>query len=210
MQSVAIIDYGRGNIHSVAKAVAYLRAEPELVSSPRDLASFGCAILPGVGAFADAIAALRSTRLAGAVREFAASGKPLLGICLGMQLLLQTGAEGGLEPGLGLVRGQVRLLAAPGLKVPHVGWNAVSAPGPGVLPPPLLTGIPDSYFYFVHSYAAFPEDPADWAASTTYGERFASVIGRGTVWGTQFHPEKSGSAGLHLLRNFLSLGEGRH
>lgn len=152
------------------------------------------------------MSALRRSGLYGAVRGYADGGRPLLGICLGMQVLLETGTEGGSEPGLGLLPGEVRRLVAPGRKIPHVGWNSVLYVGP---PSPLMAGIPDrSHFYFVHSYGAFPDDPAHWIAATEYGERFAAVIGRGAVWGTQFHPEKSGAAGLALLRNFLRLEGG--
>lgn len=149
---------------------------------------------------------LVATGMTTAIPAFVADGRALLGICLGMQVLLTDGDEGGLCPGLGLIDGRVRQLQAPGLKIPHVGWNTVNfAPAAA----PLVAGISRSeYFYFVHSYAAFPADPAAWQGTTCYGEPFAAVVGSGNLWGTQFHPEKSGRAGLTLLANFLALPGG--
>jgi len=203
---IAIIDYGRGNIFSVANALRHLGATPRLVSDPQELARYSHAILPGVGSFGDAMRRLEATGMADAIPAFVATDRPLLGICLGMQVLLTDGDEGGLRPGLGLIDGRVRQLAAPGLKIPHVGWNTVDfAPAAA----PLVTGLSRSeHFYFVHSYAAFPAGPAAWQGVCCYGERFAAVVGSANLWGTQFHPEKSGRAGLALLANFLALPGG--
>jgi len=149
---------------------------------------------------------LAATGMATAIPAFVADGRALLGICLGMQVLLTDGDEGGLCPGLGLIDGRVRQLQAPGLKIPHVGWNTVDFTPAAA---PLVAGIGRSeYFYFVHSYAAFPASPAAWQGTTCYGEPFAAVVGSANLWGTQFHPEKSGRAGLTLLANFLSLPGG--
>ena len=190
----------------MAKALTHLGARPRLVAEPAELATFTHAILPGVGSFGDAMDRLESTGLDRAVLDFVRGGGHLLGICLGMQVLLATGAEGGERRGLGLIPGVVRKLDAPGLKVPHVGWNGVAFGASAI---PLTSGLaPGSYFYFVHSFAAFPDLRDDWLATAHYGEPFAAIVGRGNLWGTQFHPEKSGEAGLTLLANFLALRGG--
>lgn len=162
-------------------------------------------ILPGVGAFGDAMARLTAAGFTSAIPGFVARGGLLLGICLGMQVLLSEGEEGGIMPGLGLIPGRVRQLEAPGLKVPHVGWNNVTLRSRN----PLFAGLrQDEHFYFVHSYAAFPEHDEDRLGVTSHGEPFASVVARRNLFGTQFHPEKSGAAGLTLLHNFLALSGG--
>jgi glutamine amidotransferase len=208
MPRIAVVDYGRGNVHSVIKALRHIGARAELVGEPAQLGRYDCAVLPGVGAFPDAMARLNESAMAGPVVAFAAGGRPLLGICLGMQVLLSSGKEGRPTGGLGLVPGSVDGLhgRGQGLKVPHVGFNSVHWKNHCAL----TRGIPSgTYYYFVHSYAAFPSSEADWIGTTLYGARFASVIGRGNVFGTQFHPEKSGEAGLALLENFASLGDCR-
>jgi len=200
---VAVIDYGRGNIHSVCKAVTQLGAEPVIAAEPTAVSGQGIAILPGTGAFSDAMTGLAARGLDTAVRGFAAQGKPLLGICLGMQALMTQGDEGGTRAGLGWIPGTTRLLRAGGRKLPHTGWNSVEF----LRGSDLTAGIPSqTYFYFAHSYAVVPEDGFDVIGLTCYGERFAAMIGRGRIWGVQFHPEKSGRQGLRLLANFLSLG----
>jgi len=205
MLPVGVIDYGRGNIHSVIKALQHLGSDPQPVSDPDRLAAYPALVLPGVGSFADAMTSLRQRGLVGAIQAYPPSGRPLLGICLGLQLLLERGTEGKETPGLGLLRGEVRRLEAGDRKVPHTGWNEVRFAHSS----PLTQGLGDAaYFYFVHSFAAFPIQAADWLGSTTYGERFASVAGSGNVLGTQFHPEKSGRHGLTILRNFLRLTGG--
>lgn len=188
------------------KALRHIGAAAELVGEPGLLDRFDCAVLPGVGAYADAMARLEGSGMTGPLLSYAASGRPLLGICLGMQVLLDSGSEGGCCRGLALIPGVVDGLNGHGLKVPHVGFNAVRWERES----PLTRGIPSgTYFYFVHSYAGFPAFAGDWLGSTDYGVRFASATGRGSVFGTQFHPEKSGPAGLALLENFVSMGGGQ-
>ncbi|MDP2871741.1 MAG: imidazole glycerol phosphate synthase subunit HisH [Bacillota bacterium] len=200
---VAVVDYGRGNVHSVIKALLYLGARAELVGAPEMLERFDEAVVPGVGAFADAMARLDRTGMAGALRSFAASQRPLLGICLGMQVLLSTGREGGVTPGLDIIPGTVEPLPGGDRKLPHIGFNSVRWDRPSALG----RGIPsETHFYFVHSYAAFCADQRDRLGSTEYGLLFAAAIERGNVLGTQFHPEKSGQAGLALLANFVAMG----
>lgn len=205
MPGVAVVDYGRGNLHSVIKALRHIGARPELVTQPAELDRFDRLVVPGVGAFADAMARLGRQEMTGPILSLAARGRPVLGICLGMQILLSSGSEGGDTAGLGLIPGSVRPLHGHGLKVPHVGFNSVRWERRSGL----TRGIPSgTHFYFVHSYAAFPAAAGDWLGSTDYGLRFAAAAGRANVYGTQFHPEKSGQAGLVLLANFLSLGDG--
>ena len=202
-----IVDYGMGNLGSVRRSLEECGARPVVSSDPAVAAGASCLILPGVGAFADGMEHLESRGLAAAVRKAAAEGTPVLGICLGMQLLAERGFEGGETRGLGLIPGEVRRLVAdaPGTRIPHVGWNEVSPRG-GISPPPpsLFEGIPDrSDFYFVHSYAFRPAREADVAAVTSYCGGFVSAVASGNVFGVQFHPEKSSKRGFSLLKNFL-------
>ena len=199
---VAVIDYGLGNLGSVRRAVAELGAEPVLADKPEQLASADRVILPGVGSFADGMALLRERGWVGALRK---TGKPVLGICLGMQLLASRGTEGGDSEGLDLIPGEVVGLDTLGceLRIPHVGWNSVAVDDPGRI----LRGITSGTdFYFVHSYVFRPREPADVVATTSYGVPVTAVVGRGNVMGTQFHPEKSSKAGFRVLRNFLDAG----
>lgn len=209
MSSVAVIDYGMGNLHSIAKALQH--ADPSVeVKVTHDAATILAAdrvVFPGVGAMRDCMAALQSKDLV-AVIEAAAASKPLLGICLGMQALLSRSEENGGTEAIGLIPGEV-VRFAPGLadaqgqalKIPHMGWNRVHP----VRSHALFEGIPDgSWFYFVHSFYARPESQNDVGATTDYPEPFASAIIHGRVAAVQFHPEKSQEAGLRLLRNFLS------
>lgn len=199
---IAIVDYGAGNLRSVELALSRLQEETAVTRDPEMLERADGIILPGVGAFADAMRALRESGVIPALREQAAGGKPLLGICLGMQMLLDGSEEGPGVPGLGLIPGQVRRLPDCGLKIPHIGWNSLSP----AKEDPLLEGLPaEPYVYFVHSYACRADNLADVLTVTEYGVPFHSAVRRGNLVGMQFHPEKSGRVGERLLRNFLKL-----
>jgi glutamine amidotransferase len=207
---VGVVDYGVGNLGSVMRALEELRVAPTLVTRAIDLHSMDAFILPGVGNFADCTRLLIDGGWTAALHEeVRGGGKPLLGVCVGMQLLATSSTEGAgngareTVPGLGLIPGHVVHLHALGcnLRVPHVGWNGVSCKAPGAC---LFRGVPDGTdFYFVHSYAFVPDDPADVLAVTDYGVPVTAAVRRGHVWGTQFHPEKSSRAGFRLLRNFI-------
>jgi glutamine amidotransferase len=195
---LAIIDYGMGNLRSVHKALERLGYAAVITSDPQEVDRARGIVLPGVGAFADAARRLTELGLDEVICRAVAAGRPFLGICLGLQLLFEGSEENGWHEGLGIFPGRVRRLG-PGLKVPHMGWNQVEQ----VRPSPLFAGIPDGVpFYFVHSYFADPADPDLVLARTDYGQRFACAVGRGAVFGVQFHPEKSGRWGLKLLSNF--------
>jgi len=198
---IAIIDYGMGNLHSVSKAVERLGHTAEVTGDPERILAADGAILPGVGAFGDAMAHLRESGLRDVVGQFAESGKPLLGICLGMQLLFSGSEEHGQHEGLGLLPGQVVRFQG-SYKVPHMGWNKLVYTQAS----PLLAGIEEGHVYFVHSYHAQPENPGDLLAVTDYYQPVTAIVGRGNVYGMQFHPEKSGPIGMRLLDNFLKLG----
>jgi len=196
-----IADYGMGNLRSVAKAFEHVGATAVATSDPDELASARAIILPGVGAFPEAADEIARRGMAEPIRAGAAAGVPLLGICLGMQLLFESSSEHGGARGLGLLPGTVEPLDAPGLKLPHIGWAHLRREAES----PLLAGVADGEpFYFVHSYAARP-DRADLLATADHGEPFAAVAGRANVLGTQFHPEKSGPAGLRVLANFAAI-----
>jgi imidazole glycerol-phosphate synthase subunit HisH len=197
---IAIIDYGMGNLHSVSKAVERLGYEAVVTSDADEIMRADGAILPGVGAFGDAMANLRETGLDRVAREFAASGKPLLGICLGMQLLFSRSEEHGEHAGLDLLPGQVVRFRGD-YKVPHMGWNRLVFHQQS----PLLNGLEAGHVYFVHSYHALPERAEDLIATTDYHQQVTAIVGRGNVFGMQFHPEKSGDVGMKLLSNFLDL-----
>jgi imidazole glycerol-phosphate synthase subunit HisH len=200
---IAVIDYGMGNRRSVEKALERVGAAASITADHRELLDADGLVLPGVGAFPLAMRNLRSLQLDELIRQRVAARIPLLGICLGMQLLFETSTE--IEPtdGLGLLAGAVTPLAADGLRVPHVGWNEVRFERPSAL----TAQLPEAgcAFYHVHSYAPRPADPADVVGTTEYGERFATIVERGTVSGVQFHPEKSSTHGLQLLASFASL-----
>ena len=201
---VALVDYGMGNLGSVRRAIGELGAQPLLADEPAKLDGADRIILPGVGAFGDGMALLQSGGWVSALRQHARAGKPVLGICLGMQLLATRGVEGGDYEGLDLIAGEVVPLAGLGckLRIPHVGWNSVTLRNRDA---GMMRGIPEATdFYFVHSYAFRPRDPADVLATTEYGIAIPAVVARGNVMGTQFHPEKSSRAGFRLLRNFLA------
>jgi glutamine amidotransferase len=205
MHRVAIVDYGLCNVDSVARAIEECGGTPTITDSPDDLANADHIVLPGVGAFPDAMANLRSLDLDSALRQqVIGEGAPLLGICLGMQLLATVGEEIAATPGLDLVPGTVTRLIATvdDRRVPHMGWNEVY-PSDGS---ELFKGIePGSDFYFVHSYHLVCVDPEAVEATTPYCDGFTSAIASGNIFGVQFHPEKSQQAGFQLLRNFLGV-----
>lgn len=207
---VAVVDYGSGNIESVLRAFRRLKADTELATRPRDLASASHIVLPGVGFFDKAIARLEATGLADALRERAEAGAvPLLGICLGFQLLFQHSAEGD-AAGLGILDGTCHRFdfsdEGTSRKIPHMGWNEVAAE-PGVQ---LLADIePGTCFYFAHSYYVNCVDATVARGTTSYGDTFTSIVERGNLFGTQFHPEKSHESGQILLRRFLAAGSTR-
>ncbi|ANY73500.1 imidazole glycerol phosphate synthase subunit HisH [Paenibacillus ihbetae] len=200
--AIAIVDYGMGNLHSVSKAVERLGYEPLVTGDREELLSADGVILPGVGAFGDAMEQLRQTGLDAVMKEAAAVGKPLLGICLGMQLLFSRSEEHGNHEGLDMLPGSVVRFAGGDYKVPHMGWNALQFKKPEH---PLLAGLEEGHVYFVHSYHVLPEAQEDLLAVTDYGQPVTAIVGRGSVYGMQFHPEKSGELGMSLLRNFLAL-----
>jgi glutamine amidotransferase len=203
MSRIAIIDYQMGNLRSVQKAFEKIGHAATITGDPEELAKADKIVLPGVGAFGDAIAELKRRQLVEPIREAVAAGKPFLGICLGLQLLFDVGYEGGEFAGLGIFRGQVVRFERPAeYKIPHMGWNRCRL----VKPAPVLAGIEDeSYFYFVHSYYVVPADPSLVALETDYGGPFCAAIWRDNVFATQFHPEKSQATGLKLLANFAAL-----
>jgi glutamine amidotransferase len=197
--TVALVDYGMGNRRSVEKALEHVGARVRRTADPDEVAGADAIVLPGVGAFPEAMRRLHALRLTDTIRERAAAGVPLLGICLGMQLLFDSSEEHEGAAGLGLLPGTVTRLAAPGLKVPHIGWNEVAFERPSTL----TEGLGDAAaFYHVHSYACRPRDESDVVGRGEYGERFVSIVERGNVMGAQFHPEKSSLDGLALLHNF--------
>jgi glutamine amidotransferase len=221
--NVIIVDYGAGNLRSVARAVQHaLNTSPspagegrggvDIADDPRALDGADALIVPGVGAAADTMRNLRQSRMVEPIRDYIASGRPFLGVCMGQQALLSVSEEGGEHECLGIIPGRVKKLQAAldaGLKVPHMGWNTVhQLPGPDG-PHPIFDGIPDeAYFYFVHSYAPVPDDPAVVIGQTTYGDpdtggTFASVLAKDNIVATQFHPEKSAEHGLRMYANFL-------
>ena len=196
---IAIIDYGAGNIHSIEKALEYAGATVQVTEKPSVVAKAQAVVLPGVGSGGAAMARMTEHGLDDAIRQATQQGKPFLGICLGMQLLAEYHAEGEVA-GLGLFRGEVRRIPH-GPKIPHMGWNQVMPLHPDL---PIFANVPpNSYFYFAHSYYVEPQDQQGVAAVTDYGSPYCSVIATEQVWGTQFHPEKSGAIGLRLLRNFV-------
>ena len=198
-KQVVIVDYGAGNLRSVARAVAHNGYEPIVSSHPRDVERAEALILPGVGAACDTMRNLQEGDLVSPIRDYIASGRPFLGVCMGQQALLSVSEEGGEHLCLDVIPGRVKRLPA-GLKVPHMGWNQVSQRAAH----PVFESIEDNaYFYFVHSFYPVPDDPATVIGETDYGVRFASVLARDNRVATQFHPEKSGESGLRFYANFL-------
>jgi imidazole glycerol-phosphate synthase subunit HisH len=200
---IAVIDYGMGNLRSVQKALEAVGHQASVTSDPEEVDRASHVILPGVGAFADAIAELRSSGLAEAFVAAVRAGKPCLGVCLGLQLLFEWSEEDGLHQGLGLLPGRVvRFAHQPRLKVPHMGWNTLRI----VRPAPILEGLgPEPAVYFVHSYYAVPAQSADLAAEADYPEPFAAVVWRDNHMACQFHPEKSQRVGLAMYARFAQL-----
>ena len=200
---IAIIDYGMGNLRSVQKAFEKVGHQAVVTSDPAQVAAAGKVVLPGVGAFEDAAAELRRLDLVKPVLQAIDSGKPFLGICLGLQLLFDVSYENGRHEGLGVLRGQcVRFDLPKDYAVPHMGWNQLNIRRPA----PLLRGVAEgAYVYFVHSYYVVPKDAEVIAAETDYGGPFCAMVWRDNVFATQFHPEKSQAEGLKMLKNFAEL-----
>ena len=200
MQTLLIVDYGMANLRSVQKAFEKVGHAAEITGDPSRVAEADKLVLPGVGAFRDAIARLRESGLAEPILDHIRAGRPFLGICLGMQMLFTKSYEDGEYPGLDLFPGEVvRFADVPGLKVPHMGWNALRVRRPA---PPLAELPPEPYVYFVHSYYVVPKDPNLIATETDYPTPFASSVWADNVFATQFHPEKSQRVGLEMLRRF--------
>jgi glutamine amidotransferase len=201
---ITIVDYQAGNLGSVVRAIRELGAKAEISSDPQAVRQAERLLLPGVGSFRVAMQALRAKGLDQAIRQFAVSGRPFLGICLGLQLLATCGEEDGEAAGLGLLPGRVVRLQGQ-VKIPHVGWNQVY---PSAAAAGLFQGIqPGEWFYFVHSYCFAPTSPLPFVASTEHGQVFPAAVGSQNLWGVQFHPEKSGDAGRRLLQNFIQWKE---
>lgn len=199
MARIVIVDYDMGNLASVRNAFKAVGYEAEISAEPADVAAADGIVLPGMGAFGNGMRKLAERGLDQAVRAFHTSGRPTLGICLGMQLLYEEGEEYGAGPGLGLLKGRTTRLPNT-VKLPQIGWNLVD---PVQGQHPILNGLADSYWaYFDHSYAADAVDPAEVLATTDYGRVYPTVVGRDNLIGIQFHPEKSSRAGLQMLSNF--------
>lgn len=201
---VAIIDYGAGNLQSVEKALRHLGCQCQITADQGELAAAQAAVLPGVGAFGDAMGQLRARGLEEPIRQFVSSGKPFLGICLGLQILFEESEESPGVKGLGLLRGKVlRLPKESGLKIPHIGWNSLSVGKPGGL----FAGVEgEPYVYFVHSYYLRAEEDVV-TATAEYGTTIHAAVQKGNLLACQFHPEKSGQVGLKLLENFKAMAE---
>jgi glutamine amidotransferase len=193
---IAVLDYGSGNLHSVSRALAAVGASARVTADPAAVARADALVIPGVGHFGACVRAIRASGLEGPVRDYVETGRPVFGVCVGMQILLE-GSEEDVERGLGLVPGNSRRLPET-VKVPHIGWNTVSWTSPH----PYIEGIAEgTRFYFVHSFA--PDVDGDTVGVTEHGRPFSAAIARENVFATQFHPEKSGDAGLQLYRNFV-------
>lgn len=200
---IAVIDYGAGNLRSVEKAFGFLGCDTKVVTDAQELLSADGAVLPGVGAFGDSMDCLERSGLVGAIREFIGSGRPFLGICLGLQLLFEESEESLGRPGLGILKGKIRRIpAGDGLKIPHMGWNSLELRQSGGL----YRDLPEHpYVYFVHSYYLHAEDPAIVSAQTQYGVTIDAAVRSGNLHAVQFHPEKSGRTGLKMLENFAAM-----
>jgi imidazole glycerol phosphate synthase glutamine amidotransferase subunit len=198
---IGIIDYGMGNLGSVSNACAYLEMPARIIEQPKQFSGCEAIILPGVGAFGDCMAHLSEHGFVEPIRDWIGSGRPFLGICLGLQTLYEGSEESPDVAGLGILRGTVKKFRlAPELKVPQIGWNSVKQRIPDC---PLYTGVPDeAFFYFVHSYYVEGADAGIVAGETTYGIPYVSAVWRDNVMAVQFHPEKSQKAGLRMLQNF--------
>ncbi len=208
---LAVVDYGMGNLYSVQLACERVGCDAVITSSPEEVRAADAIVLPGVGAFGDAMSMLRAAGLADAITHVASSGRPILGVCLGLQLFMSESFEFGRHEGLGLLEGSVlpfEVMQTPRglLKIPHVGWNAIHQPRASAWEGTSLDGVTDGTFmYFVHSYYVVPRDPAGILATTTYGDvKFCSALRRENVFGCQFHPERSGPAGLRVYMNLVT------
>ena len=202
MMKIAIIDYGMGNLHSAAKALEKVGAQVAVTRDPELVRQADKVILPGVGAFGDCMKNLNERGLAPVIHEVIAAGKPFLGICVGLQMLFEGSEEDPGVAGLGIFKGLVRKIMAPGLKVPHMGWNNLALQAAS----PLFQGLPPAaYVYFVHSFHAVPTDESCITAVTDYGGQVTAAVGRGLVQAVQFHPEKSSTVGLKILANFKEM-----
>lgn len=198
--TVALIDYGSGNVRSVFNALKFLGADAHLTDNADEILKADRVILPGVGAFGDCVSGLKSRGLWEIVQESLKSGRPFLGICVGYQMLFEESEESPGVGGLGFFKGKVKKFTSADLKVPQIGWNALD-----LHPHPLWQGLgTNPHVYFVHSYYCAPEDPSVITARCTYGTTFAAAAARGSVAGVQFHPEKSQDTGLQIIRNFLT------
>ena len=199
---IAIIDYGRGNLHSVAKAFAKVGAEAVVTSDAAVIADADKVVLPGVGAFGDCMENLTRSGLVDVIHHVINKGTPFLGICLGLQLLFDGSEEDPGVRGLGIIPGMVKKIEAPGLKIPHMGWNSLAWGAAS----PLFGGLSaNPYVYFVHSYHAVPQDQGVITATTCYGETVEAAVGRDNVHAVQFHPEKSSAVGMQVLANFKEM-----
>lgn len=211
--NIVIVDYGVGNLFNIERAFAALDAKTTISNEPQQILQADKLLLPGVGAFAAGLERLRKDGLIPILKEFCRTGRPLLGICLGMQLLMSESQENGRHEGLNFIPGQVvkfspPLASGPRYKIPQTSWNSLESPadrGPGEWMGTILQGLPEhTYMYFVHSYCVHATDPSNSLAVTSYGrDRFDSVVNKDNVTGFQFHPERSGEYGLRLLRNFI-------
>ena len=199
---IAVLDYGAGNLRSVVKAFRFIGCDPVVTADPGELAEASAAVLPGVGAFGDAMACLKKSGLENCVSDFIDSGRPFLGICLGLQMLFEESEEAPGVPGLGILKGRIcRIPETPGLKIPHIGWNSLDLKDRGGL----FEGLEEHpYVYFVHSYYLKASDRAVVTATAEYGVTIDASVRRGNLFATQFHPEKSGRTGLRMLRNFAA------
>jgi glutamine amidotransferase len=197
---IAIIDYGVGNLFSVEKAFVKLGADVIVTSDAEEIAKADKIVLPGVGAFGDCMQNLIESGLIPTIRDAVATGKPFLGICVGLQILFDGSEESPGIAGLGIIKGMVKKIYAPALKIPHMGWNSLEFAATS----PIFQDLPESpYVYFVHSYYAVPKDPAVITAVTEYGEQVTAAVAQKNIQATQFHPEKSGDIGLLILKNFI-------
>lgn len=202
MSFIALIDYGMGNLMSVSKALEYVGGKIRVVDAPSDAEGASGVILPGVGNFGDGMEHLNRSGFVPFIRETVRRNVPFLGICLGMQMLLDSSEEAPGVPGLSIFRGRVLRFPELGEKIPQIGWNSIRFDQDN----PFLKGLrQDSFFYFVHSYYALPDDPSVTAARCTYMIDFAAALSKGNVFAAQFHPEKSQDCGLAILRNFVTI-----
>lgn len=200
---IAIIDYGVGNLFSVEKALMQFATDVVITGDKELIAKADKLVLPGVGDFGECMSNLEATGLIPTIRECIAKGTPLLGICIGEQILFEGSEESPEAKGLGIFKGMVRRIQAPGLKVPHMGWNSVTFSQPDH---PLFAHLGEHpYFYFVHSYHCVPADASIITATTEYGEKLTAAVAKDNVMATQFHPEKSGDVGLQVLKNFIEM-----